>query len=292
MRAKNKPQSHFVLTLEVEDRRAEELAAGLEAEWGLPPIVLQKPNYPRAWLEFYFEHQAAAELGQRVLSRSDGILATHVRKCEPRQWLSFWKHHFKAQDIGAQLRICPVWEKTRARRPGRKTVWVDPGASFGTGDHFTTRFCLEMLDRLCQKAASRSMLDVGTGSGILAIAAAKLGCSRTLGLDHDELALRQARKNVAVNRVSKAVRLRVQDVVVEPVAEQFDIVCANIISGVLVDIAPSLVRAAKRHLILSGIREMEADGVAEAFMRLGPREIVRDGDGEWVGLLFEIGKRR
>lgn len=284
-------KTHYVLTLEVSAEKADALALWLTEEWAVQPVILQKPNHDRAWLEIYYPSAIEAEIAQRALSRHDEVLAAQVRRCDPRDWLSFWQHHFKVQDIGKRLRICPVWEKEKIQRDGRKIVLVDPGASFGTGDHFTTRFCLEMLDRLCQKSALHSLLDVGTGSGILAIAAAKLGCRRALGLENDALALKQAKRNVALNRVTARVKLKLQDIVAQGVKEQFDVVCANIVSGLLVDIAPKLVRCAQRYVIVSGIRESEADGVADAYMAQGAREIVRDGDGEWVGMMFDVERK-
>lgn len=284
--------TYYILTLEVPDERAEEMSAWLTEEWDLQPVLLQKPNHARAWLEIYYESLADAEAARLALRRRNGVRAAQVRRCDPRDWLSFWRHHFHAQNLGRRLRICPVWEKKKARVPGRKTILVDPGASFGTGDHFTTRFCLEMLDRLCQKTRLRSVLDMGTGSGILAIGAAKLGCPKVLGVDNDELALRQAVRNVRLNRASASVKLAVGDVVNDPIRGRYDAVCANIIASVLVEVAPKLVSAAGRYLMLSGIREVEADGVADTFISLGVREVVRDGDGEWVGLMFETRKKQ
>lgn len=288
----NTATTYFVLTLEVPNARAEAMAQWLTDEWALQPVVLQKPAHPVAWLEIYFRTRAEADAALRSLKRREGVRAAQIRVCAERDWLTFWRHHFKPTLIGKRLFVCPVWETRRRRVAGRRTVWVDPGASFGTGDHFTTRFCLEMLDRLCQKSALRSVLDVGTGSGILAIAAAKLGCRRARGVDHDALALRQARRNVALNRVSGRVSLGECDVIREGIRGRYEVVCANIVSGVLADLAPELVRAARRWLIVSGVRELEADGVADVFIAQGAREVVRDGDGEWVGMMFETSRRQ
>ena len=280
-------KTQYVVTLEVPADRADELAQWLGDEWELSPVQLARPGHDRAWLEIYFEDKREAQSAASALGRRDGVLAHQIRRCEPRDWLAFWRVHFKPQDIGTKLRISPVWCKAGSRSSKRRTVWVDPGPSFGTGDHFTTRFCLEMIDRLCQKSAPRSMLDVGTGSGILAIAAAKLGCPKAFGCDNDELALAQAERNVRLNRVTRHVKLGVMDVVGQELKGSYDLVCANIISHLLIDVAPKLVRATRRHLVLSGIREHEVDAVADAFVAQGGREIVRDGDGEWAGILLE-----
>ena len=281
-----------VATLAVTSAHAEPLCAWLEEEWSIQPVQLEKPGDRRVWVEAYFATPAEAATVARAARGRRGVASATTRVCAPRDWLSFWRHHFHVQDIGRRLRVCPVWEKRQGRAPGRRTLWVDPGASFGTGDHFTTRFCLEMIDRLCQKSPPRSLLDVGTGSGILAIAAAKLGCPRVVGTENDPLALRQAVRNVRLNRVTGRVHLLLADLQSEALRGRFEVVAANLVSGLLMEQAGPLLAAGRRWLILSGIREMEADAVAETFLARGAREVVRDGDGEWVGLMLETGERR
>jgi ribosomal protein L11 methyltransferase len=167
---------------------------------------------------------------------------------------------------------------------------MDPGLSFGTGDHFTTRFCLELLDQLCQKIAPKSLLDVGTGSGLLAIAAARLGCPRVLAVDNDPQAIAHAKENVEMNSVDSQVELRVMDITDGFPPAPFDVVCANLYGQLIMEAAPTLAHCATRRLILSGMREAELDPVAEALILLGAREIVRDGDGQWGGLMLDMGK--
>ncbi len=282
-----KPVVYHVATLAVSPDRADALGAWLESEWSLAPVQLEKPGGELVWVEAYADSARTAKAVAQAARRRPGVRAVATRVCAPRDWLSFWRHHFHAQAVGERLLICPVWEKARGRVRGRRTVWVDPGASFGTGDHFTTRFCLEMIDRLCQKSPPSSLLDVGTGSGILAIAAAKLGCRRVVGTENDPLALRQAVRNVRLNRVAGAVRLQPADLREQRLPGRFRVVVANLISGLLIEQAVPLAAATGRWLVLSGIREMEADGVADAFAAQGLREVVRDGDGEWVGILME-----
>ena len=293
MRAKKNPAdgAQIVLTLETDGARADELFDWLGEAFARPVVQLARPGESRVWLEVYFVEHAEAALAEKIAMKRGGVRATNLRVTKPRDWLTFWKHHFKPQNIGAKLRICPVWSPGAARAKGRKTILVDPGMSFGTGEHFTTRFCLEMVDRLCHNTAPASMLDIGTGSGILAIAALKLGCRRAIGTDNDAVALEQAKKNARLNRVGANVKFRVQDITAVAPREKFDLVCANILTPLLVQVAPAISRLAKRHLVLSGIREFELDGVAEAYMQQGGREIARDGDGEWGGLLVEFGKR-
>ena len=285
------PADQSVLTLEADAAYADELAAWLEARFGKSPVQLQRPDSNRVWIELYFDTDAEAVRASRASAGQPGVLGAGTRLCRARDWQSFWRHHFHAHDVGTRLRICPTWEARRDRAPGRVRLLLDPGLSFGTGEHFTTRFCLEMLDTLCQKSRPLSMLDVGTGSGILAMAAAKLGVRRVLGTDNDAQALEQARRNLALNRLGRRIRLAVMDITTAPPPGRFDLVCANIYARILIEVAPALVRCAQKHLVLSGIREHELDGVAETYLDLGLREIGRDGDGQWGGLVLECRTR-
>lgn len=284
-----KADEQIVLTAEVAALDVETHYDWIAEAFGHPTVQLTRPNSRQAWIEVYFDNHAAAALAAEVVRARRGVRGAIVRVTRTHDWLTFWKHHFKPVNIGDRLRICPVWEKKAARVKGRETILVDPGLSFGTGEHFTTRFCLEMVDRLCQNSAPVSMLDVGTGSGILAIAALKLGCRRALGTDNDATALEQAVKNAALNGVADRLKLKVQDITAASPRIRYDLVCANILAPVLQQVAPALVAVTRRHLVLSGIREMELDSVAEPYLQQGGREIGRDGDGEWGGLLFEFG---
>ncbi len=290
-----------VLTVETDAARAEELAARLEARWGRPAVILQRPHANRAWIELYFERDLEAFLAAHAVRNWPGVNAAQPRVCKKRDWQSFWKDHFKIRDVGARLRIQPIWETRAALPRGRVRVWLDPGLSFGTGEHFTTRFCLEQLDRLLGSRAAphrsstrrpgtgrpTSMLDVGTGSGLLAIAAAKLGIPRVAAFDYDANAVAQARANARRNRVADRIRFSVRDFTTDGLPKgRFDIVCANVYSRLLIDAAPALARATRRYIVMSGIREPELDAVAETYHALGLRETARDGDGEWSGLLF------
>lgn len=277
-----------VLTLECDGKRADELDAWLGEAFARPVVQLARPSDSRVWIEVYFDEPDAAALADQVARKRRGVRATQIRTVKTRDWLTFWKHHFKAQNIGRRLRICPEWAPKQAKAAGRKTILVDPGLSFGTGEHFTTRFCLERVDALCRRPLPRSMLDIGTGSGILAIAALKLGVKSALGTDNDETALEHAKKNARLNGIGAALKFSVQDITTDAPKKKYDLVCANILGPLLVQVAPQITRLTRRHLVLSGIRELELDSVAEAYLQQGGREIGRDGDGEWGGLVFEF----
>jgi len=190
------------------------------------------------------------------------------------------------------LHVRPPWEAPSERRdaPVRELV-IDPGQAFGTGAHATTRLCLELLLELaCSETPAGPLLDVGTGSGVLAIAAATLGYEPVLGLDHERESVHAARENALVNGVQIEVRrfeLRSQalpwmDGAAAP--EGPLVVLANLLRPLLLDLAATM-PAAPAHMILSGLLCEEADEVAASFLqRLGMHERLRRSGGEWAAV--------
>ena len=157
-----------------------------------------------------------------------------LRKLRRENWAESWKRHFKPMEIGGALLIKPGWSRRRAR-PGQRVVRLDPGLSFGTGHHATTSFCLEQLAACRRPGAGQSFLDIGTGSGILAIAAAKLGYFPVQAFDSDPAVHpgqpRQRPKKPRQDRV----RPRRQDLARLPVRSRrrWDVICANLTADLL-----------------------------------------------------------
>ena len=271
---------------------AESFCDWVREKWAREPISLERPGGDRTVVQIYFETEAEAEIHRRKLPREFALLSVQTLECREEDWTTFWRHHFHVQDIGRRLRTVPVWETPPDRR--RINLRIDPGLSFGTGDHFTTRFCLEELERACADLNPRSMLDAGTGSGILAIAAAKLGVARVEAFDFDPVCVEKCAENAALNRLGKGrIRFYLGDVLKGGwLKRPADVVCANILTHVLIEAAPVLWRATKRRLILTGIREFEGDSVAETFVARGAREVLRDGDGEWCGIVLDRPRRK
>jgi ribosomal protein L11 methyltransferase len=190
------------------------------------------------------------------------------------------------------LHVRPPWEAPSERRdaPVRELV-IDPGQAFGTGAHATTRLCLELLLELtCSEPAAGALLDVGTGSGVLAIAAAALGYEPVLGLDHERESVLAAGENARVNGVQMEVRrfeLRSQalpwmDDRGTPAGPL--VVLANLLRPLLLELAATM-PSAPAHMIVSGLLCEEADEVAAAFTeRLGMREHLRRSGGEWAAV--------
>jgi ribosomal protein L11 methyltransferase len=204
----------------------------------------------------------------------------------PDDWADRWRDFHGPIVVGERLRVRPSWvEDDAGEGEAEIDVVIDPAQAFGTGAHATTRLCLELLLQLADAGnAHGPFADWGTGSGVLAIAAAKLGFSPVTGCDHERAALEAAEGNAAANGVELAlarVNLR------EEAPPSAPTVTANLTAPVLVAIAERLDPAAvPRTLICSGLLEAELDDVAAVFAASGLAEHERHADGEWRALLL------
>ena len=202
-------------------------------------------------------------------------------------WANNWKVHFKPVRIGERLVIKPTWEEYR-KLPGDLVIEIDPGMAFGTGAHPTTRMCLEAMERICfQENGGRlpdPVLDVGTGSGVLSIAAALMGASRIIAVDIDPEAVRVTQENLELNGVEKAVSVSTTDLC--DLTEQYQVVVANILAEELVRLSAQLTAkvADGGWLILSGILTEKEQFVCAGFPGLTLVEHPREA--EWSCLTF------
>lgn len=245
----------------------------------------------RSLRAFFPAVEDRAGLGERVRSYLRGLrevfpghpaVRTRWRAVAREDWRDAWRARFKPQKIGRRLLVTPPWIRPAETR--RRVVFIEPAMAFGTGTHETTRCCLEFIDELCAGGAPARALDVGTGSGILAIALARLGVREVLGLDNDPVALEAARANLELNGVGGAVTL--SGARVARVRRRFPLVAANILLETLVGMAASLTRcvAVRGRLVLSGLLH---DHVPEAVRRFpGLRLEQRKDRGEWSTLLL------
>ena len=253
---------------------------------------------------------------QRIKNSGLKIAAGKIKIAKVRRedWAESWKRHFKPIEIGDALLVKPSWSKKRPRK-NQAIVILDPGLSFGTGQHPTTEFCLAEIAmfkngerarpgrssmRLASnlstggrgvrqnargRACSQSFLDIGTGSGILAIATAKLGYKPIRAIDFDPEAVRVARANASANGVLRKIKIVRGDVTqlsANP-KEQFDLVCANLISNLLVAERKKIVARLKPGgtLVLAGILKSEFSEVQKAFESLGLKLISGRSKKEW-----------
>ncbi len=207
------------------------------------------------------------------------------RAITPEEWLAPLKADFKAQNSGKRLRIEPSWAVSKYSRK-RIVVRLDPGAAFGAGDHPTTRLCLTGLERYVRPGMS--VLDVGTGTGILAIAAAKLGASRVLALDTDSVAVKAARANATANGVRVNVwRGTLSRWRQRRLKSEFDLVLANVYAQAIMDLAAALAAVLRPGgiLIVSGIHAEQVDRVMIALGVAGLRLDNVQSEAEWVAVV-------
>ena len=247
----------------------------------------------RAWIVGIFENEQAAHVAWeelRPLLSFDLIGEAEFRALADQDWRDSYKAHFKASRFG-RLHWVPVWERAKFQLPpGEAVIWLDPGLAFGTGNHETTRLCVE---RLVSLADSRGMagrvIDAGCGSGILALSAAKLGFSDVSGFDNDSEAVRVSGENAALNDLTGRVRFFTADLSAGLASASADIVLANIQADVLMRCAALLVGAMRSEgvLVMSGILALEIERVRAVFTALVPGWRCESRQmGEWADLVL------
>jgi ribosomal protein L11 methyltransferase len=272
----------YSLTLDLPRDDAEECAAGLfdlgatgvevrDGE-GTPMPGVPQPAPGRATVLAWF---AAREEAEAAREERGG----EVGEVPDADWGEEWKKGLDAFAVG-RVWVRPTWVK-RPAPAGTVEVLLDPGMAFGTGTHPTTSLCLGALSDLLAARPGASVIDVGTGSGLLAIAAKKLGAGRVVGNDNDPIAVRVARENAEANGVA----LELTEASVEEIPGTFDLVVANILANTLVELAPALTAklAPGGVLLLSGILSPQEEEVRGAYLARGLAPLP-DGDrrvAEW-----------
>jgi ribosomal protein L11 methyltransferase len=201
-------------------------------------------------------------------------------------WGENWKRFFKPVQVTSRFLVKPPWSRVRLKR-GQIHIDITPGMAFGTGTHATTILCIQALEERLKKRG-RSVLDVGTGSGILSIIAAKLGAEEAWGIDIDSVAVENARENVEKNHVSEIVKIRKGSI--GSLRKKYDVIAANIDLKSLGRMRKPLVSRLKNQgfLILSGILEEEKEKIRRYYLETGVlRSIKTAQKGEWVCLTFK-----
>lgn len=199
---------------------------------------------------------------------------------ESQDWSRLWRKHYRPLRVSEKLTVFPAWEPLPSSCEGI-VIRMDPGPAFGTGEHATTRMCLKAIEE-CAGQPPWTMLDVGTGSGILGIYGAKLGAESVLALDNDPDALRWAERNIALNEVSNSVHLSPRSL--REIQERFTIVAANLILDTIMELMPHFngVVEPEGWLILSGLLKEQTAEVGRALDREGFREVRILQEQEWA----------
>lgn len=282
-------KSWRLIELEVA-RDAEEFAGALVFELGTTGIVTLEERDDTVRLGGYFDGQTDAGQIARAIEaefaragRSSELRSVSSSSVPDQDWMQKWKEGFESTEIGSRLIVAPSW-KLPVELEGRIVVQIDPGMAFGTGTHETTRMCLEAIEASWRGG---SLLDVGTGTAVLAIAAALLvPASRVTAIDIDPQAVEVARENTEINKVANSVEI-VEGRPREFVGRAFDVVVANLTAEVIIGLIDDLAGcvSASGMLILSGIlTTLEAD-VESAAMLAGLAIVERRQLGEWSALV-------
>ena len=253
------------------------------ADAGDQPLLEPAPGEEKIW-----QHTRVTGLFEGATDidrlRADLNLALHrditrnlqIETLEERVWERVWLEHFKPMRFGRHLWICPAGQ----RPPVADAVIVelDPGLAFGTGTHPTTALCLEWLEG--QDLNGKALIDYGCGSGILAIAALRLGAALAVAVDHDPQALEATRANAEKNQVLERLTTYLPDAAPK---RTYDLLVANILAGPLIELAPRLCRLLEPggQFALSGILEEQTDGVEAAYAPFADLEPKRQRE-EWV----------
>lgn len=237
----------------------------------------------------YFPTKPGLELVQAELLEamriydlpSSSLGETQIREVADEDWLGEWKKTWQPVEVGRFI-VAPPWSDLKAVRD-RIVIRIEPGMAFGTGTHETTRLCLKAITRFFKGG---SFLDVGTGSGILAIAAARsFPLARIAACDTDPDAIAIARENARLNEVAEQVNFRIGSLEESSTASA-DFVCANLTAEVITALLPALVNASCGRLVLSGILDSQVDSIVEGLHALGATgNFVMMQEGEWIALV-------
>ena len=196
-------------------------------------------------------------------------------------WANAWKTYYHAMALSDKLAICPSWEQYTPA-PGQKVICLDPGMAFGTGTHETTRLCLSLLEEAL--SPGMSMLDVGCGSGILAICAKLLGSGRTVGVDIDPVAVRVAGENAALNDCAD-IEILCGDLATD-IEGPFDVICANIVADAILRLAKDLPALMHAHsvCVVSGIIDARCAEVEQGLVKAGLTPVKKALQNGWAAI--------
>lgn len=238
------------------------------------------------------EEAEAARMAIAVALEAAGLarkVQLQVRAIPREDWAESWKRHFQRLRLTKRMIVRPPWDPEPSV-DGECVITLEPGLSFGTGQHGTTQACLVFLDQLQYWNPRASVLDIGCGSGILAIAAAKLGFPRVSAFDYDPDAVRIARENATINGVAERIDFQVADLTTFDPGEKSCIVLANVLASILIEQVARVTAACSTggRLVLSGILTRQYPGVHRAYGAAGCLELKTQERAGWLSGCFEV----
>ncbi|WP_337628752.1 50S ribosomal protein L11 methyltransferase [Desulfovibrio sp.] len=257
------------------------------------PFGWEEQSLPTGETRFrvHCEQKDFLERLQQLLKQTVPAAESALSELEETDWLAAWRQFFTPVCCGNHFVVLPPWLADTQDFPGRTPILIEPKSAFGTGHHATTALCLRVVSDLLEAGRlqqGQHFLDLGTGSGVLGIGCCKFGLTGE-GLDIDPLAVDNAVENRALNAIAPE-SFTVAEGSIDVVAgKQFDLVLANILARPLTEMAADIVRACRPGgcLVLSGLLEIQADGVTAAYKAQGLPEPRRIIDGEWAALVWD-----
>jgi ribosomal protein L11 methyltransferase len=292
------------VSLEVDGEAAEAVADVLR-RYGHQGVVIEQADFPSAvWpddippadrliVRAYFAADDQAAAKKQQLREALWYMGKLYPMPEPvfavlndEDWAEAWKKHYHPLRLGRRLYIRPAWAEVPDPRPDDIILVLDPGMAFGTGTHPTTQLCLITIEDLLADWPAVDVLDLGCGSGILGIAALKLGASKVLALDIDDLAVKSTLENAAYNGVEDRITAQQGSLeTIKTAARHFDLLLCNILAKVIIEMCDQglgdVLRAGGK-AVFSGIIHDQVDGVEAALRRTGLEPYTRRTQGDWV----------
>lgn len=271
----------------------------LEKEWdvNLGEIYQLSPDdYPEEGVivKAYFPiNSFLGETIEEVKEAINGLLLYDIdlgqnkvilHEVKEEEWATAWKKYYKPVKVSNKITITPTWEEYQAVSEDEQIIELDPGMAFGTGTHPTTVLCIQALESMLN--INDRVIDVGTGTGVLSIAAAKLGAGKILALDLDEVAVNSAKINVKLNNVHDKVTVK-QNNLIEGVTEEHDLIVANILAEIIVRFTDDAARVLKQNgvFITSGIIKRKKQEVKDALIASGFEIMEVNEMEDWVAII-------
>jgi len=290
-------QNWFALEITISSEAIEAVEFGLNELDALGTEInnLGKAQTETVCVVGYFNEKPTKETTHKHINEalqiygysSDAIKKIEWRAVENKDWLAEWKKHWKPTETKKFI-IAPTWEKIE--KTDKIVIRIEPSMAFGTGTHETTKLCLQAIEDHFQ--SEMSFFDVGTGTGILAIAASKFQVSsskfQVVGCDVDEGSIKIARENAELNGVSEKIEFFIGSI--SESTSEFDFVCANVTADIIIPMLSLLVEKAQKMLVLSGILLEQKILITEKLKQLRISDFSLQTDGEWISVLIEIGK--
>ena len=274
------------IKIDIPSENAEDVSVHL-IDLGSNGVITQDKESDKTSLTACFPSEEALYKTAEIKNHLDNLGLKYditSKDLKDTDWETNWKKFFKPEKVTDRIVVKPTWEDYESKG-SEIVIEIDPKMAFGTGTHQTTKGCLKLIEEAVSRGNILSMLDVGTGSGILAIAAAKLGIPKTIAIDTDKEALKVANENISLNKVENYVRTAA--ITIDRIAVRFNLAAANITADEIVKLSSYLKDRIDKgdYLILSGILTSQKEAIRDSFKDLAlEKELI---DGEWVSLLYK-----